>query len=59
MPKYVKADAKAYARTHLRGIWAATLTPFKADLSVDEAGYRRNLRHWIDELGIAGFFVAG
>ena len=57
--KYAKTDAKRYARTHLRGIWAATLTPFTPDLRLDEAGWRRNLRHWYRELGIAGLFVNG
>lgn len=57
--KYRKRDAKDYAREHLRGIWAAALTPFGADLSVDEAGFRRNMRHWIDDLEINGLFIAG
>jgi 4-hydroxy-tetrahydrodipicolinate synthase len=57
--KYRKHDAKAYAREHLRGIWAATLTPFAADLRIDEDGWRRNLRHWYRDLGIAGLFVNG
>ena len=57
--KYPKLDAKDYARRHLRGIWAATLTPFAADLRLDEAGWRRNLRHWYRDLGIAGLFVNG
>ncbi len=57
--KYRKQDAKDYASRHLRGIWAATLTPFNADLRLDEAGWRRNLRHWYRELGIAGLFVNG
>jgi 4-hydroxy-tetrahydrodipicolinate synthase len=57
--KYRKQDAKDYAREHLRGIWAATLTPFTPDLRLDEAGWRRNLRHWYRELGIAGLFVNG
>ena len=57
--RYRKADAKAYAREHLRGIWAATLTPFAADLRLDEAGWRRNLRHWYRDLGIRGLFVNG
>src|ERR1700722_18963964 len=30
---YRKRDAKDYAREHLRGIWAAAMTPFAADLS--------------------------
>ena len=57
--KYRKPDAKDHARQHLRGIWAATLTPFTPDLRLDEAGWRRNLRHWYRELGIAGLFVNG
>ncbi|HEY1980546.1 MAG TPA: dihydrodipicolinate synthase family protein [Xanthobacteraceae bacterium] len=57
--KYRKADAKAYAREHMRGIWAAAMTPFAADLSMDEAGYRRNMRHWIDDLQIDGLFISG
>jgi 4-hydroxy-tetrahydrodipicolinate synthase len=57
--KYRRKDAKAYAREHLRGIWAATLTPFTPELRLDEAGWRRNLRHWYRDLGIAGLFVNG
>jgi len=57
--KYHRQDAKAYARAHLRGLWAATLTPFAPDLRLDEAGWRRNLRHWYRDLGIAGLFVNG
>ena len=57
--KYSRNDAKAYARTHLSGIWAAAQTPFKPDLSIDEAGLRRNLRHWVDDLGVDGVFVSG
>lgn len=57
--KYGRLEAKDYARRHLRGIWAATLTPFAADLRFDEAGWRHNLRHWTRDLGIAGLFVNG
>ena len=56
---YSRNDAKAYARTHLSGIWAAAQTPFNPDLSIDEAGLRRNLRHWVDDLGVDGVFVSG
>jgi 4-hydroxy-tetrahydrodipicolinate synthase len=57
---YKKADAKAYSRRHMRGIWAAAATPFVPDsLEIDEAGLRRNLRHWIDDLRIDGLFIAG
>ena len=56
---YTRKDAKAHARAHLRGIWAAALTPFRADLTIDEEGFAANMDHWIRDLGIAGFFVAG
>jgi 4-hydroxy-tetrahydrodipicolinate synthase len=57
--KYRKLEAKDYARAHMKGLWAAALTPFTPDLRIDEDGFRRNLRHWYRDLGIAGVFVAG
>ena len=33
--------------------------PFAQDLSIDEKGFRKNLRHWVDDLGIDGVFIAG
>lgn len=57
--KYSKLDAKEYARQNLRGVWAATLTPFTEDLRFDEEGFRRNMRHWIRDLGLSGLFVGG
>lgn len=57
--KYSKHEAKEYARAHMIGIWAAALNPFADDLSLDEAGLRANMRHWIDDLHIKGLFVAG
>jgi 4-hydroxy-tetrahydrodipicolinate synthase len=57
--KYSRQDAKAYSRKHMKGIWAAALQPFKPDFSLDEAGFRANLRHWIDDLAIDGVFVGG
>jgi len=56
---HANRDAKAEARRRLRGIWAATLTPFRPDLALDEEGWRRNLRHWYGALGIRGLFVNG
>jgi 4-hydroxy-tetrahydrodipicolinate synthase len=56
---YDRRHAKEFARERLRGIWAAALTPFAADSSIDEAGFRANIRHWVDDLGIAGLFIAG
>ena len=57
--KYRRDEAKAYARQNLRGIWAATLTPFGPELSLDEPGWRGNVRHWFRDLGIRGLFVNG
>jgi 4-hydroxy-tetrahydrodipicolinate synthase len=58
--QFHRNEAKDWARETMRGIWAAALTPFKpGSLAIDEAGLRKNLRHWIDDLGIDGFFVAG
>src|ERR1051325_10125373 len=56
---YSKSEAKEYARARLKGIWAAALVPFRDDLSINENGFRQNLRHWVDELGIDGIFIAG
>ncbi|MEM7544218.1 MAG: dihydrodipicolinate synthase family protein [Pseudomonadota bacterium] len=57
--KYSRLDAKDHAREHMRGIWAAALNPFQPDGALDEAGLRSNIRHWIDDLGIQGLFIAG
>ncbi len=56
---YTRYEAKDHARENMRGIWAAALNPFSADLALDEAGFRSNIRHWIDDLGVSGLFVAG
>ncbi|MCX8570527.1 MULTISPECIES: dihydrodipicolinate synthase family protein [Hyphomicrobiales] len=57
--KYDKKTAKAHSRATMKGVWAAALMPFKDDLSIDEDGFRRNVDHWIGDLGIDGFFIAG
>ncbi len=57
--KYEKAEAKDYSRANMRGIWAAALQPFNPDMSVNEEGFKSNLRHWVDDLGVDGVFVAG
>ncbi len=57
--KYSKSEAKDYARENMKGVWAAALTPFAPDLSIDEAGYGSNIRHWLDDLGISGLFISG
>ena len=57
--KYRRDEAADHARARLKGIWAAALQPFRADLSIDEAGLRSNIRHWVEDLGIDGVFIAG
>ena len=57
--KYTRKNAKAHAFANMKGIWAAALMPFKDDLSIDEDGFRANMDHWIEDLGIDGFFIAG
>ena len=54
-----EAKAKAHARANMTGIWAAALQPFGPDLSIDEAGMRANIRHWVEELGVDGLFIGG
>jgi 4-hydroxy-tetrahydrodipicolinate synthase len=56
---YTKAEAKAYAKQHLRGIWAANLTPFTDDLRFDEIGFAHNMTHWIETLKLDGIFING
>ena len=57
--KYTRSEAKEYAQENFRGIFAACLTPFNEDGSTDEVGLRQNIRHWVDDLKIAGLFVNG
>ncbi len=57
--KYKKHQAKDYSRAHMKGIWAAALNPMKPDFSMDEEGLRNNINHWIEDLKIQGFFIAG
>ncbi len=57
--RYSRKDAKAHAFAHMKGIWAAALMPFDDDLRIYEAGFRANMEHWITDLGIDGFFIAG
>lgn len=56
---YSRLDAKDHARENFRGIWTACLNPWREDGSFNEEGFRSNVRHWIDDLSIAGLFIAG
>jgi len=56
---YARGDAKAYAMENMNGIWAAALLPFTVDHKIDEDGFRENVRHWTQDLGIEGLFISG
>ncbi len=56
---YRKSEAKEASRAQFRGVWAAITTPFTADDRLDEAGLRRNMRHFTDQLGVDGIFCTG
>jgi 4-hydroxy-tetrahydrodipicolinate synthase len=43
----------------MKGVWAAALMPFTEDLRLDEEGFRANVRHWNQDLGIEGLFISG
>ncbi len=57
--EYSRSDAKAYAKENMKGIWAAALLPFTEDHRIDEDGFRENVRHWTQDLGIEGLFISG
>lgn len=59
MSKYRRSEAKEAARAQFRGVWAAITTPFTPEGELDEAGLRRNMRYYTDQLAIAGIFCTG
>jgi len=56
---YTRSEAKSYAMANMNGIWAAASMPFNEDLSINEDGFRENVRHWTEDLGIEGLFISG
>jgi 4-hydroxy-tetrahydrodipicolinate synthase len=56
---YRKSEAKEASRQAFRGVWAAIPTPFTPDDRLDEAGLRRNMRHYTDGLHVDGIFCTG
>ena len=56
---YRRHEAKEASRSQIRGLWAAITTPFTPDGEVDEAGLRRNMRHFTDVLHLDGIFCTG
>jgi len=56
---YSRGDAKSHAKATMTGVWAAALMPFTQDGRLDEDGFRENVRHWTEDLGIQGLFISG
>ena len=56
---YKRSEAKEAAKAQFRGVWAAITTPFTPDDRLDEAGLRRNMRHYTDGLHVDGIFCTG
>ena len=59
MADYTKSEAKQAARERFTGLWAATITPFAADRTLDEAALRRDLDRLTGDLRIDGIFCGG
>lgn len=55
--KYRKADAKDYARKNMRGAWGGSLTPFTPDYRIDEDGFKFNMAHCEQVLGLGGMYL--
>jgi len=59
MAYYPKNEAKRAARDRFTGLWAATVTPFADDGTLDEAALRRDLDRLTGDLRIDGVFCGG
>ena len=54
--RYGRSNAKAYARTHLHGVWGAIPYLFTADDELDKQGLRYNIRYCIDNKLLDGIY---
>jgi len=59
MADYPKNEAKRAARNRFTGLWAATVTPFAADGTLDEAALRNDLDRLTGDLRVDGIFCGG
>jgi 4-hydroxy-tetrahydrodipicolinate synthase len=57
MSRYERKDAKAWARSSLRGYMAITTTPYTADGSIDEVGFSDNVKTISALPGVTGLYV--
>lgn len=54
--RYTRSNAKAYARTHLHGVWGAVPYPLTSDDELDEQGLRENIRYCIENQLLDGIY---
>jgi 4-hydroxy-tetrahydrodipicolinate synthase len=57
--KYSKGEAKEYARETLRGVFSAFCLPETVEGTIDEAGLRHDIRHYVEVIRSAGLYVHG
>jgi 4-hydroxy-tetrahydrodipicolinate synthase len=55
--KYMKSEAKQYAKKNMRGVWGGSLTPFTQDYKIDEEGFSYNMRYCVEALQMEGMYV--
>lgn len=53
---YERSEAKAYAREHMAGLWAAITYPFDSNNEIDEAGLRSNIDYMVENQLVDGLF---
>jgi 4-hydroxy-tetrahydrodipicolinate synthase len=59
MAEYTVTEAKEYAKEKLQGIFSAFCLPEQEDGTVDEAGLRRDIRHYVDVIRSGGLYLHG
>jgi 4-hydroxy-tetrahydrodipicolinate synthase len=57
--EYAVSEAKEFAAEKLQGIFSAFCLPEQEDGSIDEAGLRRDIRHYIDVIRSGGLYLHG
>ena len=57
--KYSRREAKTHAHDVMKGVWTAIPFPFTDDGELDEAGLRRDVRHYVDGIKVDGMFIGG
>jgi 4-hydroxy-tetrahydrodipicolinate synthase len=59
MAEYQASEAKEYAKEKLQGIFSAFCLPEREDGTLDEAGLRKDIRHYVDVIQSSGLYIHG